>query len=380
MATDNREPLSIRSASRRMKLLRRRIVWRRLGVPILLARISHTFRVNRQRTLTDTRRAPIPAVGGIYIPSGAGIKRNAVAVEVRKDSPEGYEKSGLGISSPTSSSSLSRFRPTPYSGFPCYPNRTRQARSSSNRPVRWARSRRPDTPNSPLQINSIHLNEANEVVLNWAAVPGAIYAIDGSGHELAADVESPSTTATWTEPAGHGIESAANTHSAVRNGNRMLAFIGLKESALEWKSGGFQGRTFPGWWLSAAGHRRCHYRNVTQIHKLNVCMHIEFQSGCGSLARMPTDILAKTFQIAALPGDGIGVDVMAEALRVLAAVEGGMDGFQFEVTGVSLWGGGVPAIWGCAAGGDLRGLPGLLTRPCSARWACRRCATLMARS
>ncbi len=48
-----------------------------------LARISHTFRVNHQRTLTDTRRAPIPAVGGIYRPSGAGIKRNAVAVEVR---------------------------------------------------------------------------------------------------------------------------------------------------------------------------------------------------------------------------------------------------------------------------------------------------------
>ena len=60
-----------------------------------LARISHTFRVNRQRTLIDTGRAPIPAVGGIYIPSGAGIERNAVAVEVRKDSPEGYEKSGL---------------------------------------------------------------------------------------------------------------------------------------------------------------------------------------------------------------------------------------------------------------------------------------------
>ena len=65
---------------------------------VALARIFHTFRVNRQRTLTDTRRAPIPALGGIDIPCGAGIKRNAVAVEFRKDSPKGYEKSGLGHS------------------------------------------------------------------------------------------------------------------------------------------------------------------------------------------------------------------------------------------------------------------------------------------
>ena len=60
-----------------------------------LARISHTFRASRQRNSPDTRRAPISAVGGINIPCDAGIKRNAVAVEFRKDSPKGYEKSGL---------------------------------------------------------------------------------------------------------------------------------------------------------------------------------------------------------------------------------------------------------------------------------------------
>ena len=46
---------------------------------------------------------------------------------------------------------------------------------------------------------------------------------------------------------------------------------------------------------------------------------------------MPTDILAKTFQIAALPGDGIGADVMREGLRVLHAVEEGMDAVAFRV-------------------------------------------------
>ena len=40
----------------------------------------------------------------------------------------------------------------------------------------------------------------------------------------------------------------------------------------------------------------------------------------------------QTFQITALPGDGIGADVMGEALRVLAAVEGSIDGHSFEVT------------------------------------------------
>ena len=64
-------------------------------ISIPLARISHTFRASRQRNPTDTRRAPISAVGGINIPCDAGIKRNAVAVGFRKDSPEGYEKCGL---------------------------------------------------------------------------------------------------------------------------------------------------------------------------------------------------------------------------------------------------------------------------------------------
>ena len=32
---------------------------------------------------------------------------------------------------------------------------------------------------------------------------------------------------------------------------------------------------------------------------------------------MPTDILAKTFQIAALPGDGIGPEVMTEVRKVI---------------------------------------------------------------
>ncbi len=61
----------------------------------LPAGTSHTVRVSRQRNSADTRRAPIPAVGGIDIPSDAGIKSNAVAVEFRKDSPIGHEKSGL---------------------------------------------------------------------------------------------------------------------------------------------------------------------------------------------------------------------------------------------------------------------------------------------
>ena len=60
-----------------------------------LARTFHTFRVSRQRNSADTRRAPIPAVGGIDIPCSAGIKRNAVAVDVSQGSPKGYEKSGL---------------------------------------------------------------------------------------------------------------------------------------------------------------------------------------------------------------------------------------------------------------------------------------------
>jgi hypothetical protein len=51
--------------------------------------------VSRQQTSTDTRRAPILAPGGIDILPVARIKRNAVAVEICKDSPKGYEKSGL---------------------------------------------------------------------------------------------------------------------------------------------------------------------------------------------------------------------------------------------------------------------------------------------
>ncbi|MDF1859507.1 MAG: ATP-dependent RNA helicase [Verrucomicrobiales bacterium] len=61
----------------------------------LPAGTAHTFRVSRQRNSADTRRPPIPAVGGIDITSDAGIKSNAVAVEFRKDSPIGHEKSGL---------------------------------------------------------------------------------------------------------------------------------------------------------------------------------------------------------------------------------------------------------------------------------------------
>jgi len=44
-----------------------------------------------------------------------------------------------------------------------------------------------------------------------------------------------------------------------------------------------------------------------------------------------SDIVTRTFQIAALPGDGIGVDVMGEGLRVLRAVEAGLPGSRFEV-------------------------------------------------
>lgn len=44
---------------------------------------------------------------------------------------------------------------------------------------------------------------------------------------------------------------------------------------------------------------------------------------------------AQTFQIAVLPGDGIGVEVMAEALRVLAALQGQIPGVRFEFREVS---------------------------------------------
>ena len=60
-----------------------------------LARISHTLRASRQRNSTDTRRAPNLAACGIDIRRDAEIKRNAVAVEFRKDSPKVYEKCGL---------------------------------------------------------------------------------------------------------------------------------------------------------------------------------------------------------------------------------------------------------------------------------------------
>jgi len=61
----------------------------------------------------------------------------------------------------------------------------------------------------PLRISSIHLNEANQVVLNWGAHPGTIYAIDRSNDlltwiELDDDFQSQSITATWIEPAGLG--------------------------------------------------------------------------------------------------------------------------------------------------------------------------------
>ena len=53
---------------------------------------------------------------------------------------------------------------------------------------------------------------------------------------------------------------------------------------------------------------------------------VEFQ-----FAMPPTDTLTTTFQIASLPGDGIGADVMAEALRVLRLVERQMNGVEFQV-------------------------------------------------
>ena len=46
---------------------------------------------------------------------------------------------------------------------------------------------------------------------------------------------------------------------------------------------------------------------------------------------MPTGTQSRTFKIAALPGDGIGADVMAEGLRVLDAVEAAMGGVSFQV-------------------------------------------------
>ena len=47
---------------------------------------------------------------------------------------------------------------------------------------------------------------------------------------------------------------------------------------------------------------------------------------------MPATSTATTFQIAVLPGDGIGVDVMREGLRVLRAMEAGLSGVRFALT------------------------------------------------
>src|SRR5262245_46365039 len=41
------------------------------------------------------------------------------------------------------------------------------------------------------------------------------------------------------------------------------------------------------------------------------------------------DRMSTTFNIAVLPGDGIGVDVMAEAVKGLQALEGKLDGVKF---------------------------------------------------
>ena len=54
-------------------------------------------------------------------------------------------------------------------------------------------------------------------------------------------------------------------------------------------------------------------------------------AGYDSLAPMPTEPLCKSLEIAVLPGDGIGADVMAEGLRVLRAVEDTVGGVNFQV-------------------------------------------------
>ena len=59
---------------------------------------------------------------------------------------------------------------------------------------------------------------------------------------------------------------------------------------------------------------------------------IPWLKSCRSFQKLDVDIVTeRTFQIAVLPGDGIGVDVTHEAVRVLRALEPSMLNVQFEL-------------------------------------------------
>jgi redox-sensitive bicupin YhaK (pirin superfamily) len=94
-----------------------------------------------------------------------------------------------------------------------------------------------------------------------------------------------------------------------------------------------------------------------QTTQTSTPFHHEFSLTAMTTATIPTK---RTFNIAVLPGDGIGVDVTREAVRVLEAVQATLDGVQFTFQRHSV-----------GAGEFLKSGNPLLTRCYSARWGCR---------
>jgi isocitrate/isopropylmalate dehydrogenase len=60
------------------------------------------------------------------------------------------------------------------------------------------------------------------------------------------------------------------------------------------------------------------------------------------------------YEIAVLPGDGIGPDVVAEGLKVLRAVEAKLDGVTFSTVEFAVGAGEYLRKWGPVTGSDLR--------------------------
>ena len=83
--------------------------------------------------------------------------------------------------------------------------------------------------------------------------------------------------------------------------------------------------------------------------------------------------MRRTYRIALLPGDGIGPEVVAEAVRVLRAVESRMPGVAFAFEEFSVGAGEyLPAAIRCRrrfSSGCASSTPS-----CSAPWACPACA------
>jgi len=59
----------------------------------------------------------------------------------------------------------------------------------------------------------------------------------------------------------------------------------------------------------------------------------------------------RTFQIALYPGDGIGVEVIDSAVRILEALRRRLGGFELSMTRF-LWGAGYAASHGSVGGGE----------------------------